>query len=324
MAAYLNAELEPTAYALPEHGRRALLFQGQGGFHAAVMADVYEHHPEFWGFFEAAHAVAARLLGVGIFELVGGSVRAPAVHEDLLGDAEQVAIYLEGFLFGRLALAKTTPDVVVGHSFGEFAALAAARVVSFAEGAELVCERVKALRTLRGTGRMLAVGMSRERVLEALAAAEFAMLDISVVNHPEQTVVSGHEETLERFKAHLNVCGVDSTLLASRLPFHSRLLMSAVEPFAQAASRITFGAAEIPLFLPVEERLYDPSLDMPELLARHLVTPFDFCSAVRSLYRSGYRQFCECAGSSTLRKVVSRTLAGEQEQLIFDQPEVAA
>ncbi|HTV74548.1 MAG TPA: beta-ketoacyl synthase N-terminal-like domain-containing protein, partial [Candidatus Acidoferrales bacterium] len=267
--------------------------------------------------------IARRLLGVGVFELLGAGIRKPAADEALLGDAEQVGIYLEGFLFARLALARMTPDVVVGHSFGEFAALATAGVVSFADGVELVCERVRALRRLRGTGRMLAVAMSREHAIDALRSPEFATLDISVVNHPEQTVVSGPEETLLKFKTRLGESGVASTLLASRLPFHSRLLVSAVEPFRDAIRRIAFGAAHIPLFLPVEERLYDGSLDMAELLAAHLVTPFDFCAAVRLLYQSGYRQFCECAGSSTLRKVVSRTLAGEREQLILDDPEVA-
>lgn len=295
--------------------RSVFLFQGQGGFHKSLMRALYQRNPRVRARFDIANNVCCQHIGASLLDLLHD---AKPIDPDVTNDLEQIGIYVEGCVLAAMLGAPTKAAVVMGHSFGEFAALAVSGTVTFEDGLYLVCERVKALRPLRGCGRMLALGATPEQV-QSLLDLQPATATISVVNHAMQTVVSGPENELDALRAACSARDISATLLPSRYPFHSSLLQSAVERFRNAAGAIMYQDPAIPLFLPVEERYYDVSIDMADLLARHLVTAFNFAKPIKWLHEQGHTRFTECAASSTLRNLVRRILPNER--VILEGPE---
>ncbi|QCN99925.1 acyltransferase domain-containing protein (plasmid) [Azospirillum argentinense] len=288
---------------------RAFLFQGQGGFHPEVLRDLFAR-PELGDWVGRADDVVEDLFGIRFSTWL-----AQGAFEDL-PDLDQAGIFLEGVLTAEVALrAGRIPDVLAGHSFGEFAALAVAGAVSLEDGIRLIHARLQALEFVQGRGGMAAISADRQRTARILEELPGHALEISVVNHPRQTVVSGPLGDLDRLAIQGRGKGIGLTILQSRFPFHSSHLSQARERFARLIAPIRFGVARFGLYMPVERTPYHGRLDMPALLAAHLTDPFDYMTAVNDLYGLGVRHFTECGGGTMLRTIVRRVL-GERETLV--------
>ena len=228
-------------------------------------------------------------------------------------DLDQLGIYLANYATARLWLQRgTTPDLLLGHSFGELAAFAVAGIYRFEDGARLVCQRVLSLREAAGSGRMAAVAAPAAQVRAALDA--FAKSSaISVINHSGQTVVSGPEGELAELRDRLARQAVSVTMLKSRYPFHSSLLSAASRAFGIAARGYRFEPPCYPVYVGTEQRLVDDGMDLADAMARQLVSPLDFEAAVRGLAGDGYRRFLECGAGTIVTKIVGRVLRSDGE-----------
>src|SRR5581483_4308963 len=224
-------------------GGTAFMFPGQGSYDGRTLRELYDYMPHFDSYFEAADEVARKHFGHSLFPLVRGE--SLARHDEQLKacpDLDQLGIFLTDVLIAEALEEKSVrPDVLVGHSFGELAALAAAGAFDVPTDLEIVAQRVLALRTLPAdTGAMLALSCSSERARTLLDSLELSSVTIAVINHPKQTVVSGARHDLARIQAAAPGLGISATLLKSRYPFHSPLLQPAAERFATALRGLTF------------------------------------------------------------------------------------
>jgi acyl-CoA thioesterase FadM len=200
----------PAPVALPA-AHTALLLGGQGTFDPAHLGRLVAAAPEAADDLRAvADAVRARL-GLDVAGLLAGD---PAlVHPDL----DQVGIFLSGVL-GARRHAADAPGLVIGHSFGELAALVVGGVWTIDQGAAAVCERILALRGSEGLGGLAAVGAD-DATTRALITDE-TTLTVAGRNHDRQTVVAGPADALDRLATAAGARGVPVTLVPSRYPFH--------------------------------------------------------------------------------------------------------
>jgi acyl transferase domain-containing protein len=183
-----------------------------------------------------------------------------------------------------------------------------------------MCHRIRALQSLnQDPAGMLAVFCAENRVRSAISDLGPCSLQVSVVNHDEQTVVSGTWADLQRLEQWIERLGIQFTRLKSRYPFHSALLRPAVDQFEVSLRTLKFSPPSIPVYSPIERGFYSAKSDITGLLASHLVRPFTFPEALRRLYQLGGRVFIECGGGDILSKVVRRTLA-DQEGLKVHSP----
>jgi len=293
------------------------LFPGQGSYDAGVLHELYTRYPETVPGFAQADAAARRLLGEPFLPLV--TAATPEQRRELAGaapDLQQLGIFLTGVEIARVLERRgVRPDLLAGHSFGELAALGAAEVFDLATGLEIVCQRVLALRSVRTAGAMAALACGPERVEELLRKLGGEAIEIAVLNHPRQTVVSGPRQDLEAFATLAAAHGVTLTFLKSPYPFHSSHLAPAVERFAASLRACKFAPARVPVHLAMEGRLWSPELDLPALLASQLTRRLDFAGVVRSLYASGYRRFVEMGSSDVVSKVVLKNLAAADPEV---------
>jgi malonyl CoA-acyl carrier protein transacylase len=225
----------------PAPGRRptALLFAGQGVQHPGMGRDLLARHPDLVA--EADH-----VLGYSIAAVCAGDPRRPLTDTAWA----QPAVYVVNALAARSHLAETgePPTVLLGHSLGEYNALEAAGVLTFAGGLRLVAERGAAMAAVTGGGMAAVTGIPEEALRALLATPGFAPLALAAVNTPTSHTVSGTDADLERLTPLLLAHGARAVRrLNVGGPFHSRLM----EPAAHALAAVLDGFDPPPPAVPV-------------------------------------------------------------------------
>jgi acyl transferase domain-containing protein len=289
----------------PPAAKLAFTFPGQGSFQAEVLRQLYDGF-QYREQFSRADEIAAQILGYGFLPLVESHL----VEErdrilQACPDLDQVAIYVTNYLIAKQLIdSGLRPDLLLGHSFGELAALAVAGVYSFETGLRIVCQRSAVLRQFTTGGKMAAISCGAERTAEVLRSLGKPSLAIAVVNHARQTVVSGLEADLNELTPVLARQGVSLTLLKSRYPFHSALLQPGVEPFRVALCSYSFLPAAIPVYLCTEGAMYASGTRLPVVLSEQFVKPMNFAAILGDLHRQSFRKFVECGAGNIVTKVV--------------------
>src|SRR6185436_10999979 len=226
-----------------------------------------------------ADAAALRLLGEPFLPLVASPLPEERQRAaDASPDLQQLGIFLAGVAVAHLLERRgVRPALLLGHSFGELAALGAAGVFGVEAGVEIVCHRVLALRAVPTAGGMAALSCGLERAEALLREFGRPALEVAVLNHARQTVVSGPRADLEALAPFAGGQGVSLSLLKSRYPFHSSHLAVAVDRFERRLRGYELRPPRVPVWLAMEGRTYHvtgggaPELDLPALLASQLV-----------------------------------------------------
>ncbi len=138
------------------------------------------------------------------------------------------------------------PDIVLGHSVGEYAAACVAGVMSLEDGLVLIAERARLMQSVRRPGKMAVVFASRERVAKEMASAGGEVV-IAVINGPENIVVSGDAAAVEQLAAKFAADGIQVKPLNVSHAFHSPLMDEMLDEFEAFAAKIEYRRPEVPL-----------------------------------------------------------------------------
>jgi len=204
-------------------------------------------------------------------------------------------------------------DVLVGHSFGEIAALTAAGWLSLADGTRVVCRRVRALDRLAGDhGAMVALTASEARARSLLGAVDSPSLAVAGTNTDTQHVVSGSTADIATLLSVASAVGVRAAALRSPFAFHNPLLSEVADDFAGSLVGIRWTPTAAPVLSPITGRAYGPGDYLPATLASHLVQPFDFATTIRSCFDGGATTFIECGGKAVLTTLIGTILRDER------------
>src|SRR6185436_13754015 len=224
-------------------------FPGQGSYNRAALRELYTSYPQTAPYFVQADQISRRFLGCEFLPVVlANSAEEHDARLKACPDLDQIGIYLTEVLIARLLMeGGLKPDLLLGHSFGELAALAVSGVYTIETGLKVVCQRVLMLQCLGDVGKMAAASCDAERAGEMIRALGASSLQISVINHPRQTVISGTALDLDELAKVMNRQGISLTVLKSRYPFHSTFLEPAVQPFRAALKSHAFQSARIPV-----------------------------------------------------------------------------
>lgn len=285
-------------------GTTVFTFPGQGSFAPDLLRRMYDTRPGLRALFYAVDQAAGDILGEPFLPMVLGDAARQAGSRDL----DQLGIYLANYATAQLWLERgVTPDALLGHSFGELSAFATAGIFGFEAGARMVCQRVLSLRDGAVAGKMAAVSANESRVQAMLN--EFALASvISVVNHPDQIVVSGPEDELDELRARFATQAVSVTLLQSHYPFHSPLLAEASRAFRIALRAHRFANPRYPVMIGTDLTWVGSETDVTDAMARQLTTPLNFVALVGRYTGAGYRRFIECGGGTIVTKLIARQL----------------
>jgi [acyl-carrier-protein] S-malonyltransferase len=278
----------------------AFCFPGQGSLEAGMGREIAEAVPEAMEVFRTGSEAAGLDLTRLCFE-------AP-LEELVRTDVQQPALVATSLaVLAALRARGLEPDYVVGHSVGEFAALAAADSVGVAESIALVRERGLAMdeAARKNNGSMAAILGLEDEVVEQLCA-EIEGVWPANYNCPGQIVVSGEQHAVEEICLKAEELGARRTVkLKVSGAFHSPLVARAAERLRPAIERVRLSEPVAPFMSTVTAKI-EPAQRFASLLVEQLTAPVRFTQAARGLIGEGVRTFVEVGPGNVLSGLVKR------------------
>ena len=278
----------------------AFCFPGQGSLEVGMGREIAEAVPEAMEVYrvgsEATGMDLARLCFEGpLEELVETEVQQPTLVATSL--AILAAVRQEGI----------EPDVVVGHSVGEFAALASVGVIDTGEAIGLVRERGLAMAEAarQRPGAMAAILGLEDQLVETLCRKILGVWPANY-NCPGQIVISGENDAVEECCAEAESLGARRAIkLKVSGAFHSPLVARAADRLKPAVDRIRFADPVAPFMSTVTARI-EPAQRLASLLVNQLTEPVRFTQAAGELVKGGVTTFVEIGPGSVLSGLVKR------------------
>ena len=223
-----------------------------------------------------------------------------------------------------LAAGGKTPALVAGHSLGEYSALVAAGVISFADAVPLVRFRAQAMQEAVpvGQGGMAAIlGLSDEDVRAACAeSAQTEVVEPVNFNAPSQVVIAGHKAAVERACEAAKARGAKrAVVLPVSAPFHSSLLRPASLRLQQYMEGLQFSAPSIPLINNVDVAIVTEPAMIKDALVRQAASPVRWVEAVQQFAAHGVTYVIECGPGKVLAGLTKRINGNLTGDAIVDQ-----
>ena len=280
--------------------KTAYIFPGQGSQFPGMAKDLYPSRKEL---FEKANEILGFRITDIMFEGNADDLKATKVT--------QPAIFIHSTI---LAMEQAQqPDMVAGHSLGEFSALVAAGALSFEDGLRLVAARAAAMQKCceKVPGTMAAVIKLEDSVIEDICAGIPGVVPANY-NSPGQVVISGELSAVEKACALLKEAGAKRALV---LPvsgaFHSPLMEPARVELAKAIEATPFKAPRCPIYQNVTAApTTDPEV-IKENALKQLTSPVRWTQTVRNMIADGAARFVEIGPGSVLQGLVGRIATEE-------------
>ncbi|MBD2385955.1 type I polyketide synthase [Cylindrospermum sp. FACHB-282] len=287
--------------------RVAFLFTGQGSQKINMARELYETQPTFRDSLNKCDSILQPYLEQSLLSVIYPQTGA----ESLLNQTAytQPALFaIEYALFTLWQSYGVEPDVVLGHSVGEYVAACVAGVVSLEDGLRLIARRGQLMQRLPQIGGMAAVFTDEKTVTQFLKPFG-EQVAIAAVNTPQNTVIAGESQALEKVLQNLENQGINSHTLAVSHAFHSPLMEPILDEFYEFAQTITYNAPEIPLVSNLTGGFLE-SGQIPDASywRNHIRQPVLFASGIQALASRGFRIFLEIGAHSILNNMARQIL----------------
>ena len=279
---------------------KAFVFPGQGAQFPGMGKDLYENSAEAKALFEKANDI----LGFNITDIM---------FEGEVEDLKQTKVTQPAIFLHWVLLAKTlkdiAPDMVAGHSLGEFSALVANGTLYFEDGLKLVAQRAMAMQKaceVEPSTMAAIVGLDDE-VVEAVCAEIDDVVVPANYNCPGQLVISGSEAGIDKACALLTEKGAKRALkLVVGGAFHSPFMEPAREELAAAIEATTFNQPTCPVYQNVDAQpVSDPAVIKENLIAQ-LTAPVKWTQIVQNMIADGATSFTEVGPGKVLQGLVKK------------------
>jgi [acyl-carrier-protein] S-malonyltransferase len=281
--------------------KKAFVFPGQGAQFVGMGKDLYENAPEAKELFERANEI----LGFRITDLMFAGT-----DEDLRQTkVTQPAIYLHSVILAHTLGKEFSPDMVAGHSLGEFSALAAAGAISFENGLRLVSKRAMAMQKAceKENSIMAAIIGLDDQVVEQVCAGIFEVVVPANYNSPGQLVISGSEKGVEIACELLQQAGAKRVLtLKVGGAFHSPFMEPARVELAEAISDTIFLSPICPVYQNVDAMPTTDPARIKENLIAQLTSPVRWTQIMNNMIADGAGTFIEVGPGKVLQGLVKK------------------
>ena len=280
---------------------KAYIFPGQGAQFVGMGLDLYEKSAEAKALFEAANGI----LGFSITDIMFSGT-----DEDLKQTkVTQPAIFLHSVILSKVLGKNFAPQMVAGHSLGEFSALVANEVLSFEDGLQLVAKRATAMQKAceLQPGTMAAVLGLDDSKVEELCATVDGIVTPANYNCPGQLVISGELKAVEAACEKMKEAGAKRALV---LPvggaFHSVLMKPAEEELAAAIEQTTFHKPLCPVYQNVTTTAVSNEANIKKNLIKQLTAPVKWTQSVQQMIADGATEFIEVGPGKVLQGLVKK------------------
>ncbi len=279
---------------------KAFVFPGQGAQYPGMGKDLYENSAEAKALFEKANDI----LGFDITKIM---------FEGEVEDLKQTKVTQPAIFLHSVLLAKTlkdfAPDMVAGHSLGEFSALVANGTLNFEDGLKLVAQRAMAMQKACEVepSTMAAIVGLEDAVVEEVCATIDDVVVPANYNCPGQLVISGSEAGIDKACEILTEKGAKRALkLVVGGAFHSPFMEPAREELAAAIEATTFNTPTCPVYQNVDAKPVSNPTVIKENLIAQLTAPVKWTQIVQNMIADGATSFTEVGPGKVLQGLVKK------------------
>ncbi|MGN0029982.1 MAG: ACP S-malonyltransferase [Marinilabiliaceae bacterium] len=280
---------------------KAYVFPGQGSQFSGMGKDLYENDAQARQMFDEAN----QILGFNITDIMF----AGSDEELRQTKVTQPAIFLHSVILAKVLGAKFTPDMVAGHSLGEFSALVSAGAMSFADGVRLVSHRAQAMQRaceLAPSTMAAIVGLDDATVEQVCAEVEGVVP--ANYNCPGQLVISGSVDGIDKACAILTEKGAKRAIkLAVSGAFHSPFMEPARAELAKAIEETNFNAPVCPVYQNVTAKAETDPATIKKNLVAQLTSSVRWTQTMQNMIAAGASEFVEVGPGKVLQGLIRKT-----------------
>ncbi len=302
----------------------AFLFTGQGSQYVDMGRQLYEREPIFRQTLERCALILGPYLDVPLLEILYPAPDSAEPKSKISNPKLDETAYTQPALFAiEYALAQLwqswgiKPDVVMGHSLGEYVAACVAGVFSLEEGLRLVAERARLMQALPQNGLMVAV-FANEKLVRGVIKPYSKKVAIAAINGPQSVVISGQCDCVQEAIAALEAQGINSKLLKVSHAFHSSLMEPMLADFKRVATEINYSSPQVDLISNLTGDIATSEIATAEYWCHHILEPVRFSQSMDCLARQGYKVLVEIGPKPILLGMSRHCLKDtEQQQVAF-------
>ena len=281
---------------------KAYIFPGQGAQFVGMGKDLYENNSLAKDYFEKANSI----LGFRITDLMFSGT-----DEDLKQTkVTQPAIFLHSVIKAFTLGENFKPDMVAGHSLGEFSALVANKSLTFEDGLKLVSKRALAMQKaceLNPSTMAAVLGLDDSKVEEICASITEHIVVAANYNCPGQLVISGSIEGITVACEKLKAAGAKRALvLQVGGAFHSPLMEPAKKELEEAINATHFSNPICPVYQNVNAKAVSDPTEIKLNLISQLTSPVRWTQMVQNMVADGATEFFECGPGNVLQGLVKK------------------
>jgi len=297
----------------------AFVFPGQGSQYVGMGEDLIQNYEEASELFNAAN-IALKDEGIDLKKLC---LEDPEEELAKTINAQPVILTISIILYKLLQKKNIKPDIVTGHSLGEYSALVAASSIEFKEAVRLVRKRGQYMQsaTPLGTGSMTAIiSLNKDKIEELIKKAyKFGTIEIANYNSPYQIVVSGKSEILEE----LLILGeeeeeINIVPLKVSAPFHSSLMRKAKDNLACYIENINIQNPQIPVICNVTADYVKTKEEIKKTLIEQVTHPVRWTDIIKRMNSEGINCFIEVGPGNVLKKLIKQILPKAKVYNVYD------
>lgn len=281
---------------------KAFVFPGQGAQFIGMGKDLYDNIPLAKDLFEKANDI----LGFRITDVMFAGDESELKQTKVT----QPAVFLHSVILAKSLGEKFAPDMVAGHSLGEFSALVAAGAIDFADGVSLVSKRALAMQKaceMNPSTMAAIIGLPDEKVEDICASVQGEVVVPANYNCPGQLVISGTMAGIDKACELATAAGARRALkLSVSGAFHSPLMEPAKVELAAAIEATSFRAPICPVYQNVTTKAETDPETIKANLVKQLTSPVKWTQSVQNMIAAGADSFTEVGPGSVLVGLVRK------------------